>query len=110
MNKKTAVLIPGRKDLYEGIYRLARKLKSDHITVNFNRLKNLIQENLVEQVIIIGGSNEHTADTAYKKLKAIDKNIKCVVVDGWLLPVKKPDRAVLMPGSSTVELIKQILD
>jgi len=109
MNKKTAVLIPGRTDLYRGIYSLARKLKSDQITVSFNKLRNLVQKNLVKKVIIIIGSNDLGALTAYEELKKLNKNVKYILVDSWPWAVKKPDRAVLLPGTSTEELIKQIL-
>ena len=108
MNTKIAVLIPGRTDLYKGIYRLARKLKSDYTTSNFNKLKNLIQNDLVRQVIIIKGSSKHTADTAYDELKKLNKNVKYILVDSWLWPVEKPDRSILLPGESTEELVKHI--
>jgi hypothetical protein len=109
MNKKTAVLIPGRTDLYRGIYRLARRLKCAYTTTNFNKLKNLVQSNLVEKVIIIIGSREYTMAAVYEELKKLNKNVKYVLVDSWPWAVKKPDRAVLLPGTSTEELIKQIL-
>ena len=110
MNTKTVVLIPGRTDLHKGIYRFARKLKCSYITVNFNKVKNLVQNNLVKQVIIIKGSNKHAADVVYKELKKLNKNIRYVLVDSWLWPVKKPDCSVLLPGSSTKEFIACILD
>jgi hypothetical protein len=109
MDKKTAVLIPGRTDLHRGIYSLARKLKSDYITVNFNRLRNLVQKDLVKKVIIIIGSNDHGALTAYDSLKKLNKNVKYILVDSWPWTVKKPDHMVLLPGTSTKKLIKQIL-
>jgi len=45
----------------------------------------------------------------YEELKKLNKNVKYVLVDSWPWAVKKPDRAVLLPGTSTEELIKQIL-
>jgi hypothetical protein len=111
MKTKTAVLIPGRNDLHRGIYRLARKLNCDTITVNFNKVRNLVEKDIVKQVIIIGGSSKLTTDTVYRELKKLNKkDVKFILVDSWPWKVKKPDRTVLLPGSSTECLIKKILN
>ena len=108
MNTKTAVLIPGRTDLHKGIYRLARRLKCDYMTVNFNKLKNLVQNDLVKQVVILKGSNKHAANTVYAELKNLNKDVRYILVDSWLWAVKDPDYSILLPGPSTEKIIEQI--
>jgi hypothetical protein len=108
LKTRTAVLLPGRSGVYEGLYGLARKVKSGTTTVKYNKIKSLVEKDLVDRVILMEGSDQYTIDAVYKELKRVNRRVRYVLVDSREWPVDEQDRMVLLPGESIDRLVEEI--
>jgi hypothetical protein len=108
MNNKTAILIPGTDGLYKGIKEIALTLKPKLVTDNYNRVADLLKNDILDYVVIIEGSSKSTAYGVYKYLKRINKRVKFVIVDGWDYKIRKKDKMIFLPGPSNKQIVDEI--
>jgi hypothetical protein len=120
MSTKTAILVPGTAGLYAGIYKAAKYAakKRALVTTRLSLVEALLRLHSLSKIVVIMGARGRRKDDKgpnsmvsapdiYQSLKAIDKKVKIVVMDGWLW--SNIPGQVLLTGKDTIRAISDQL-
>jgi hypothetical protein len=112
---KTAILIPGTTGLYSGAFKIAKSVAKNRalVTSRYTLVEALLKRRQLTKVIILMGSKNKKAlvsvpDT-YFALRAADKKVKLVAMDGWNWgSIPRKDMILLTGGDATKTLAQQL--